>query len=245
MRKPQNKTKLYILIALATAVAAAAVAAFFIFAYPYIKKLSSDSVFLGKMQGAVDSLGVLGFIGMLLIQFLQVLIAVIPGEVIEVLFGFIYGPWLGLLLCLVGSSAASALIYYLVNRFGSRFIDKFYDSKKFERLKFLQNPSSRDTMIFVLFLIPGTPKDVLTYFAPFTKIPLLRFLLISGIARIPSVLTSTIAGAHIYDGNIKVTIIIFIITGIIGLCGIYLGNRIIDSHNKNNPKNESSENDKQ
>ena len=113
-----------------------------------------------------------------------------------------------------------------------RLAAKFVDIKRFGELSFLKDQTKRDSLIFFLFFIPGTPKDILTYFAPFSGIEFSRFIIISTLARIPSVVSSTWAGATISDGSFIKTILIFAVTGTIGILGIIINNHIIKKHNK-------------
>ena len=94
------------------------------------------------------------------IMALQVIVAFIPGEPIEILAGYIFGAWGGLLLCLLGSALGSMLIILTVRKLGMKFVTLFVEREQFENLKFFQNPKKRDITIFIVFLIPGTPKDI-------------------------------------------------------------------------------------
>lgn len=182
-----------------------------------------------KLASIIDSLGIMGVTFMLVLQVFQIIVAIIPGEPIEVLMGLMYGTVGGLLLSLVGIAVGQAIVFLLVKRFGISFAKKFVNVRKFEELSFIKNAAKRDSLIFILFFIPGTPKDVLTYFVGFTGIPLKRFIILSTLARIPSVVTSTWAGATISEGDFLKTAIIFGITGILGIAGIIINNKITAS----------------
>lgn len=69
------------------------------------------------------------------------------------------------------------------------------------KLLFLKKEKNLELIIFIIFFIPGTPKDLLTYIAPFTRIKLKTFLLLTTFARIPSVITSTIGGNALSNQN--------------------------------------------
>ncbi|NLK39218.1 MAG: TVP38/TMEM64 family protein [Clostridiales bacterium] len=187
----------------------------------------------------IDGFGIWGVVVMMAIQVSQVLISIIPGEPVEVLCGMMYGAFWGMILCLAGITAASALIFAGVRKFGIKFVNRFTNSEKFEKLKFLHDSVKRDVLLFVLFLIPGTPKDTLVYFAPFTKIKLSRFLVITTFARIPSVLSSTYAGSNISQGNFLVTVIVLIVTAVFGAAGIYINGKIIKGGNASYQKDKS------
>ncbi len=183
-------------------------------------------------RGFIDSLGVLGAVLMLVLQTVQVIVAIIPGEPIEVLLGIMYGTLGGLTLSLLGIAIGQSAVYFLIKRYGLAFAGKFVDVKKFENLKFLNTDSQRDTLVFLLFFIPGTPKDILTYFVPFTGMKFSHFIILSTLARIPSVVTSTWAGATLSEGMIMRSAAIFAVTGIMGLAGILINERITRKRNK-------------
>ncbi len=185
-----------------------------------------------KFREFIDSLGIFGVLGMLLLQITQIIIAVIPGEPIELLMGLMYGTLGGLFLSLLGIAVGQMIVFWLVLKFGVGFAKRFVNTDKFRELEFLKNESKRDGLIFTLFFIPGTPKDVLTYFAPFTGIAQRRFLILSTLARIPSVVTSTWAGASVSSGNFTKSIIIFAATGIVGAAGILINNYITKRNNR-------------
>ena len=222
-----KKTIKIILIVLAV-IAVAALCAWMI---PFVLSLRDAEKRLA-FENFVDSLGAFGVMLMLFIQVLQIVVAVIPGEPIELVMGLMYGTFGGLALTLAGILIGSAVIYLCVKRFGTGFAARFVDTKGFKKLSFLKDPAKRDSMIFLLFFIPGTPKDILTYFAPLTGIPLLRFLLIATLARIPSVVTSTFVGSSVSDGKLIKSLIVFALTGVLGLAGIYINNKITSSAEK-------------
>lgn len=183
------------------------------------------------VRAKLDSLGLLGVAAVFGLQVLQVIVALLPGEPVELLVGFLYGTFGGLALCLTGAAAGTALVFAASKLFGKRYADKL-DDPKYKKLSFLKNPVRRDALLFLLFLIPGTPKDMLTYFAPLTGVGLLRFIAISCVARIPSVISSTYVGASLSDGNYMVSAIVFAATALLGLAGIYINNRVIAAQHK-------------
>ncbi|MCI8611974.1 MAG: TVP38/TMEM64 family protein [Clostridiales bacterium] len=192
----------------------------------YIMRLY-DEENMQSFEELVQSLGVWGVVFMFLLQVVQVVLAVIPGEPVELIFGALYGTLWGTILCIAGIVCGTALIYVLVQKLGKSFVEKIIDSRQFQKLKFLKNPVKRDTFMFFLMFIPGTPKDLLTYFAPFTGISLLRILMIAAVARIPSIVTSTYVGSSFAQGNHLKSIIIYAVVGVVSLAGIFVYNKII------------------
>lgn len=153
------------------------------------------------------------------IQFLQVLFAFIPGEFVEIAAGYIYGPFLGTVLCVIGVLPATCLIFGLTKLLGRKFAQITLDEKDLKKFNFLNDEKKLTTTFFLLYFFPGTPKDVITYFAGITKIKFLPFILISVFCRIPSILTSTLAGGALGENKFVLSLVIFGVTGITVLLG--------------------------
>lgn len=161
------------------------------------------------------------------VQFLQVVVAFIPGEIVEIGLGAAFG-WLGgTLLCLGGVTLASALIFWLTKTVGRRFVELFVDSGKIDELRFLNSEKKLKRTVFLLYFIPGTPKDLITYFIGLTRMKFHEFLIITTVARIPSVVSSTVGGHSLMKRNFLTAIVIFLITSAVSLLGIYAYNRFL------------------
>lgn len=168
----------------------------------------------------VLSFGMLGPLVMLGLQILQVFIALIPGEIVESAVGYVLGPWLGTAVCYLGIAVASVWIFTFTRRYGVRLVEVFTSRERINELRFLNTEQKRDTLIFLLFFIPGTPKDLLTYFVGLTDIRLKTFLLLSLVARIPSVLTSTFGGHLLGEERYIGAVILYGITGFLSIAGM-------------------------
>ena len=175
----------------------------------------------------IHSFGIFSPLVLLGLQFLQVFIALIPGELLESAAGYAFGPWLGTLLCYGGVASASALIFYLTRKYGVRLVEVFISREEIQSLRFLNTAAKRNALIFLLYFIPGTPKDLLTYFVGLTDIRFGQFLAISLVARIPSVLTSTFGGHMLGSENYKGAILIYGITGICSIAGLLIYKAIL------------------
>ena len=186
----------------------------------------SDSEFRDYIQ----SFGATGWLVFLGLQFLQVFIALIPGELLETAAGFAFGPWFGTLLCYLGVGLASALVFALTRRFGVKLVEVFITREKINELRFLNTEKKRNGLIFLVYFIPGTPKDLLTYFAGLTDIKFSTFLVISMVARTPSVLSSTFGGHLLGGGNYTGAIWLYSITGAISIIGLMLYNAYVRRH---------------
>lgn len=197
---------------------------------------------LGTVEGAqkfadeIRSTGVFGAVILITIQILQVVVAFIPGEFVELAAGVMFGPWLGLLLCLVGLNIGTALIFLFVRWFGKTFVQDNVSKKEFERLRFLNNPRRALIIMFFILLIPGIPKDVLIYPVPLTKIKMRHFMIISTLARIPTIITSTITGSAVMEDNYLLAIILSAVSIVLAALGILFNKRICDYLDKKFPQ---------
>lgn len=181
--------------------------------------------------------GILIFIGVCIVQ---VVIALIPGEAVEIAAGVIFGAWGGALLCLIGAVLGSILVILLVRKFGRRFVESLYPREKIEALPILNNPQKRNTLIALLFFIPGTPKDLMTYVIGLTEVSIPMYLLLTTVARIPSILMSTVGGDAFGEGKLWKGVVIFGATALISGAG-YLIYLLIQKKMNKKKKDEATE----
>ena len=189
--------------------------------FPVMKDLSSIEGQIAFKE-KVDNSGMFGLLSLFGLQVAQIFLIIVPGEPIEILAGMCYGGFLGTIFIMVSAFIISTTIFFLVRKFGRKFVYDFCDEKKvakIENSKLFQNPKKIELIMLILFLIPGTSKDLLVYIAGLLPIKPIRFILISSLARFPSVILSTLAGENLAIGDWKMSIILYaavlIIVGII------------------------------
>lgn len=180
-----------------------------------------------KFRQWVDSHGLLGPLAFLGMMLLQVFVAVIPGDPLEIGAGYAFGAVEGTLLCILGAAIGSTLVFLFVRRFGVRAVEVFISREKIQSLRFLQNTRRVHLFLLVAFLLPGTPKDVLCYVAGLTTLKLGPFILISSICRLPSIVTSTIGGSALGSGQWGMAAIVFAATLVISAIGLWIYKRIL------------------
>lgn len=194
--------------------------------FPYFKDIASEE---GRLALAADiqGAGPFGVLIMFGLQLLQIIVAVIPGEVVQLVAGVLYGTIGGSLIIILGALVSSIIVFYLVRKLGAPFVQAMISEKQMKKLGFLYDAKKLNTVVFVLFLIPGMPKDVLTYIIPLTKVKPADFFVLSTIGRIPGIVASTYAGASFISGNYVQMIVVFVIAGGLGLLGIIFKDRIM------------------
>jgi len=179
-----------------------------------------------KFRQWIDARGFAGqavFFGMIV---LQVFIAVIPGEPLEIAAGYAFGWFGGTILSLCGVAVGSALVFHFVRRFGMRAMELFIPREKIESIRFLRNTERLKSLMFLLFLIPGTPKDLLTYAAGLTNLRLSEFLILSTAARLPSLVTSIVGGSALGSGNYLTAAVVFAVTAAVSVLGLLVYSNI-------------------
>ena len=173
-----------------------------------------------RFRAWVDEQGILAPIAFLGMLVLQIVVAVIPGEPLEIAAGYAFGAVEGTLLCLFGAFLGRVAVFLLVRKLGARAVDVFFPLDKLNELKFLQNKRRLTLWVFFLFFLPGTPKDVLCYVVGLTDLPLRSWLIISAIAPLPSIVTSTIGGDALGMGDYGFALLVFVITVVISGLGL-------------------------
>ncbi len=149
-----------------------------------------------RLEVFLASLGPLSFLGFILLQTLQVVAAPIPGEVTGFLGGFLYGPVLGVGLSTVGLTLGSFINFWISKTFGRPFVERFVKKETMDRYDYLLHHKGA-FLVFLLFLIPGTPKDLLCYILGLGHLSIREFLIISTVGRFGGTLLLTLGGNFI------------------------------------------------
>jgi len=164
-------------------------------------------------------LGRFAFLGMLLFQ---VVFAFIPGGVFEVAGGYAFGAVEGTILSIIGTTLGSAAVFLLVKKYGLKFVLLFFSQEKLDSVQFMHNKKRLYLIVFIAFIIPGTPKDLLCYVAGLTDMKLGIWLLITSVARIPAITISTIGGNAIGTESYAFAVGVFIFILILSAVGILI-----------------------
>ena len=179
-----------------------------------------------RFRAWVDSSGFVSrviFVGMVIFQ---LIIALIPGEPLEMGAGYAFGAVEGTILCIIGCVIGSALVFLFVRRFGVKLVEVFFPREKIRSLRFLQDSRRLNLLTFIVFFIPGTPKDLLSYFIGLTDMKLGTWLFITAVARIPSIVTSTVTGDALGLKDYQFALIAFGVTLALSLAGILVYRRL-------------------
>lgn len=182
-----------------------------IYFFPIMKNLLTEE---GRQEFSkkINESGTTGVLLLLGLQVVQIVLPILPGEPIELLAGMCYGAIGGFLFISISSLLVNALIFFVVRKFGRDFVYTMVKKEKIEKIensKLFKNPKKIEYIMLILFLIPGTPKDLLVYVAGLLPINPIKFLLLTTLARIPSVISSTYTGSTIVHGKWKIGVVMY------------------------------------
>lgn len=175
----------------------------------------------------IGTFGVYDEIIFVTIRAIQTVIKIIPAEPLEIGAGYIWGTYKGLALCMIGTEIGSAVILILTSLFGTKLLNALFDIKEINKWSFIKNAKKKYLLLTIIYLIPGTPKDFITYFVGITDTKILPFLLVTGIARIPSIISSTWCGQLLDTSSITIFVLAFsLITAISLIIGYYANKKL-------------------
>ena len=214
----KQKTKIFKIILLIVVIAIMAITT--VYLIPTFKELSNEAGQQAFKQKINES-GFMGFLMLFGLQFAQIFLFIIPGEPIEILAGMCYGTFGGLIFIMLSVFIVTAMIFFMVRKFGRDFVYTMVSKEKIQKIensKLFTHPKQIEYIMLILFLLPGTPKDLLTYLAGLLPIKPSRFIVIATLARLPSIISSTYAGATLINGNWKIGLLMYV--GIFVVVGI-------------------------
>lgn len=151
-----------------------------------------------RLVELVERSGPLGPILYILLQILQTVIAPIPGQVVGSIGGFIFGPW-GILWTTIGSLIGFWLVFLIARRLGRPFLEKIFKKSAIDKFDFIINAKSAPLIIFVIFLLPGFPDDIICYIAGLTKFSIRRLMLVAILGRFPTIVFTNYLGAGLSE----------------------------------------------
>lgn len=149
-----------------------------------------------KLKNFIQSLGPFGFIGFILIQAFQVVAAPIPGEVTGLFGGYLYGTFGGVVLSTIGLTLGSVIAFILGRAFGRPFVERVVDPVILSKFDYLLHHKGA-FLVFFMFLIPGFPKDYLSYFLGLSRLSILEFTVIAGVGRLLGTVLLSLGGDYL------------------------------------------------
>ena len=181
-----------------------------------------------KFKEEISEYGAFSGAILLLLQIAQIILVILPGEPLEVLAGMFYGSIGGTIFIFASVFVTTIVIVLLVKKYGKKLLYEFFKKEKIDKIldsKIFKNTRKVEIIMTILFMLPGTPKDLLVYLGGLLPIPSLKFVMISTFARFPSVISSTIVGDSITDGRFGITAVAYAISFIFAFIILFIINK--------------------
>lgn len=219
-----KKTKTYVIIGIVIVVLLTIA-----FSIPFIRFIKDPQ----KLRNLIDSFGVWAPIMFVLLSMIQIVIPFIPGEPFELLAGYTFGSVKGTILCFISGCIASFIIIFLVKKYGNRIVHFFFDKADVSKLEFLKSKKSF-VLFSIIFILPGTPKDLLCYIGGLADFDLIPLMIVVSIGRLPSIITSTIPGDALGERKYTFAIVTYLITIVVCALGLFFYNKLISRREEKN-----------
>ena len=159
-----------------------------------------------RVSSTISAAGVWAPVLYILLQIAQTVLAPIPGGVVGIVGGFLFGWW-GVLWTLIGSTIGYAIALYLSRKLGRPFVEKVVSKELLNKFDYLAD-NRGPLVFFLIFLIPGLPDDIVMYIAGLSKISLRKLLAMATIGRIPAMIGTNMIGHSVGNADIVSTIAI-------------------------------------
>lgn len=148
----------------------------------------------------LESLGPAAPLLFILLTVVQTVVAPIPGQVVGGIGGFLFGWW-GILWSLIGGTIGYLIVILLARKFGRPLLEKIFKKEAIDKFDFAIG-NNAEIILFLIFLLPGLPDDMMGYMAGLTDVPLKKLMLIVTLGRLPSVIVTNYIGMGIGQENL-------------------------------------------
>ncbi|HCX77794.1 MAG TPA: TVP38/TMEM64 family protein [Firmicutes bacterium] len=172
-----------------------------------------------ELKEAVDKEGLYAIAAFICVQVFQVVVAAVPGELVQLAGGYLFGTFWGAVFLVSGIIIGSLVAFFAARLLGFRLVKTFVSAPKLAKLLRLVSGTKSELVIFTLFLLPGLPKDVLTYIAGLTPVNPWRFLALAILGRLPALVVSCYIGASLEQENLWAVVIVSALSAVLILGG--------------------------
>ena len=179
-----------------------------------------------NIRSTVESWGIaapLSFIGL---QFIQVVVFIIPGEVPQIAGGYLFGMALGTVYSVIGILLGSSFNFALARIFGVPFVRALFGEERLKKFDAISRSPRAQIAFFLLFVIPGIPKDILCYVAGVSPLKYLAFALVSMVGRLPGIVGSAAIGGAAAASKWVIAGIILGVASVLFLLGVVFRQRL-------------------
>lgn len=161
------------------------------------------------------------------LQIFQIVVSILPGQALQFAAGYAYSFWFGFLYSIIGVALGTAITFYLARLLGKDALHVIFGEDRFSKFLHMLNRKRSFVVLFVIFLIPGIPKDLFTYAAGVSEIRIVPFLVLSLVARTPAMIGSVMMGSMFQNKSYFGLIFLGTIAVILFIAGILKRDKLI------------------
>lgn len=178
-----------------------------------------------RLREFLRGFGSLGPVVLVGLQVLQVVLAPIPGQLLAVVAGYLYGPWWGTVYNMIGITVGSAIAFWLSRRYGRMYVERVVSDKLLDRFDAIADSQAR-AGLFVIFLVPGLPDDAICFIGGLTALPLWQLVVIAVVGRAPAFFFVNLIGDSFEAGQLGVAAGLAVIVVVIAVVGYLSRDRL-------------------
>ncbi len=182
-----------------------------------------------RVKAFVEAAGAWGPVVFIGLQVVQVVIFVLPGEIVQIAGGYLFGVLEGSLLSVLGIAIGSMLDFMVARVLGRRFVVSLFGEAKLEKFAAINDSPRSEAAFFLLFVIPGLPKDALCFIAGLSPLKPGVFLAVSMIGRLPGIVGSALMGSAALEGRIALFAGVAIAAAVLFALGLWFRDSIHNS----------------
>jgi uncharacterized membrane protein YdjX (TVP38/TMEM64 family) len=168
----------------------------------------------------IAGFGVFAPLVFIILQATQVVVAPIPGQVVALVAGYLFGPVYGTIYSLTGVLIGSAVAFTLAKRYGRSFVERVIADSVIDRFDaFVERVGAPG--LFAIVIIPGLPDDAICFLSGLTTWRLRAFLLIIAVGRLPAYVITVYAGGQFAGGRFRTGLALVAFVILVSAVGYY------------------------
>ena len=192
-----------------------------------------------RVVAFVERMGFFAPLIYILLQIAQIILAPIPGQVVGAVGGYLFGWW-GILWTLIGSTIGYLIMILISRKFGRSLIEKIFKKSAMDKFDFIFGENAA-IILFLVFLLPGLPDDMVGYMAGLTDVPIKKLIILMTLGHIPTIIITNYIGMGLGESNLTPVIIVSVIVVIIFGLALLKKDSILKFLKRQKPGDETKE----
>jgi uncharacterized membrane protein YdjX (TVP38/TMEM64 family) len=178
------------------------------------------------LRELIRGYGIWAPVVLILLQTVQVVAAPIPGQVLAVVAGYLFGAWWGTLYNMIGITIGSTIAFWISRRYGRAYVENIVHEEALGRFDAVSDDYGRSALFF-FFLVPGLPDDVICFAGGLTDIPLWQLIVLAVVGRAPAFFLVNVVGNLLGTDNVPAAVGLAVILVVVSVLGYRNRNRLV------------------